>query len=120
VALLPFIDEARLLAAVAPLEPTLTPEEAYRNSRRLELLFCSGSHALAPDIFEAAEAAAGAQLGDGEKEGADGLTAAALAAERPMDPEVRALGPHAEYVGGCLCGSGSGRVGGCLCGWAAR
>lgn len=44
------------------------------NSRRLELLYVSGSHSLAPDVFELAEAA----------EGKD--AAAKLEAARPMDP----------------------------------
>ena len=37
--LLPFIDEARLLAAVAPCEASLTAEERFRNAKRCEQLF---------------------------------------------------------------------------------
>jgi hypothetical protein len=37
VALLPFIDEARLLAATEPLLGLLEPEETFRNSKRLEV-----------------------------------------------------------------------------------
>ena len=39
VALLPFIDEKRLLDAVALVEGELSEEERYRNSQRLEMLF---------------------------------------------------------------------------------
>ncbi len=39
VCLLPFIDEARLLAAVAPCEQSLTAEERFRNAKRCEQLF---------------------------------------------------------------------------------
>ena len=46
VALLPFIDEDRLLTATAAQEPKLTEEEAWRNSQRLALLFCHCEHPL--------------------------------------------------------------------------
>ena len=52
VVLLPFIEEARLLDAVAPLEKTLTPEEAARNGRRIDQLYVSTAHPLAPEAFE--------------------------------------------------------------------
>lgn len=59
VALLPFIDEARLLAATGPiLEQQLTEEERRRNGARLELLYVHSSHSLAPCIYEL-EATAG-------------------------------------------------------------
>ncbi|CAL8463003.1 g2537 [Coccomyxa elongata] len=60
VALLPFIDEERLLAAVAEVEPTLTEEEEKRNGRRIDLLYASSAHPIAPDIFELADLAAAA------------------------------------------------------------
>jgi 5'-3' exoribonuclease 2 len=59
VVLLPFIEERRLLDAVAPLEATLTPEEAARNGRRVDQLFVSTAHPLAPEAFELAEKSAG-------------------------------------------------------------
>eukprot|EP00884_Botryococcus_braunii_P023039 jgi/Botrbrau1/9419/Bobra.0252s0043.1 len=61
VALLPFIDEARLLAATTPLEATLNEEESRRNSTRIDLIYMLSSHPVAPDIFEMADAASGAQ-----------------------------------------------------------
>ena len=76
-ALLPFIEEARLLAATRAAEAGLTPEERYRNSRRLELLYVAGSHPLAPDICELA-AGVGEGAGDAER----------LAAVREIDPEA--------------------------------
>ncbi|PSC72218.1 5 -3 exoribonuclease 2 [Micractinium conductrix] len=72
VALLPFIEEKRLLAATRAVEHTLSEEEAYRNGRRLELLYVSGSHSMTPDVYELAEATAD------KKDKA--------AAARPMDP----------------------------------
>ncbi len=58
-ALLPFIDETRLLEAVTPREETLTEEERYRNAKRYELLFLASWHPLAPDVFSMAEEGAG-------------------------------------------------------------
>lgn len=77
VAILPFIEEGRLLAATRSVEPRLNAEEAFRNSRRLELVYVAGTHGLAPDIFEVAEAAGG---------GAD--AGAKLAAAKAIDPEA--------------------------------
>jgi len=59
VALLPFIDETRLLQATRSKEPLLDEEETYRNSRRLETLYVAGTHPLAPDMFQAEAAANG-------------------------------------------------------------
>lgn len=77
VVLLPFIDESRLLAATRDREKHLNEEEQFRNSRRLETLYVSGSHSLAPDIFEVAAAA---------EDTPD--PAAKLAAAREIDPAV--------------------------------
>ncbi|GIL52742.1 hypothetical protein Vafri_8538 [Volvox africanus] len=52
VALLPFIDEARLLAATDALLPELEPEERFRNSTRLEVIYIHSSHPLAPAVYE--------------------------------------------------------------------
>ncbi|XP_010533698.1 PREDICTED: 5'-3' exoribonuclease 3-like [Tarenaya hassleriana] len=51
IAKLPFIDESRLLAAVAEVEDTLTEEEKRRNSIMFDLLFIATSHPLAELIF---------------------------------------------------------------------
>ena len=51
VTLLPFIDEARLLAAAASAEGSLTVEERRRNSVMLDTLFVHASHALAPSVL---------------------------------------------------------------------
>ena len=58
VALLPFIDEERLLAETRPLAAALKGDAAARNGRRDELLLMSSSHPLAPDVFELADLAA--------------------------------------------------------------
>jgi 5'-3' exoribonuclease 2 len=50
VALLPFIDEKRLLDAMRPLYGHLTQEEAKRNKWGHDLLFVSGDHPLHPFI----------------------------------------------------------------------
>ncbi|GLC40571.1 hypothetical protein PLESTF_001013400 [Pleodorina starrii] len=52
VALLPFIDESRLLAATDPLLSELEPEERFRNSTRLEVMYIHSSHPLAPAVYE--------------------------------------------------------------------
>ncbi|KAH7433241.1 hypothetical protein KP509_07G061100 [Ceratopteris richardii] len=46
VALLPFIDEDRLLAETSKLERTLTESERHRNSERLDVLTVEGHHPL--------------------------------------------------------------------------
>eukprot|EP00271_Cylindrocystis_brebissonii_P010048 TRINITY_DN25_c7_g1_i1.p1 TRINITY_DN25_c7_g1~~TRINITY_DN25_c7_g1_i1.p1 ORF type:complete len:1117 (-),score=279.22 TRINITY_DN25_c7_g1_i1:409-3759(-) len=51
VALLPFIDEQRLLDAVKTVEPTLTEEERRRNSPLVDCLLVSSSHPLATSII---------------------------------------------------------------------
>ena len=48
IALLPFIDAARLRATVAPLRATLTDEEKSRDAASGNLLFVSGSNPVAP------------------------------------------------------------------------
>ncbi|XP_040920788.1 5'-3' exoribonuclease 2 [Toxotes jaculatrix] len=52
VALLPFVDERRLRAALAEVYPDLTPEEVKRNSLGSDMLFLSKSHPLFDFILE--------------------------------------------------------------------
>lgn len=75
VALLPFIDETRLLKATREKEPQLSEEETFRNSRRLENIYVSGSHSLAADVYELA-----AELDS------DASSQERFAAIREMDP----------------------------------
>ena len=58
VVLLPFIDEKRLLDAIATVEDSLSFEERARNSRRIDSIFLSSSHPLAPEVFQVADVAA--------------------------------------------------------------
>ena len=51
VALLPWIDETRLLAETRSLDATLTKEERRRNSINLETLLCHASHPLSREIY---------------------------------------------------------------------
>jgi 5'-3' exoribonuclease 2 len=51
VALLPWIDEKRLLAETRGLDVTLTKEEKRRNSINLETLLCHVSHPLSREIY---------------------------------------------------------------------
>ncbi|MFS8006639.1 putative transcription factor interactor and regulator CCHC(Zn) family [Helianthus anomalus] len=51
IALLPFIDETRLLSEVEKLESSLTEEERRRNSRMNDRLFVALSHKLSPYIL---------------------------------------------------------------------
>ena len=59
VVLLPFIDEKRLLTAIETVEGSLTAEERARNSQRIDSIFLSSSHPLAPEVFQVADAAGG-------------------------------------------------------------
>ncbi|CAI7831298.1 unnamed protein product, partial [Closterium sp. NIES-54] len=52
VALLPFIDEDRLLEAIKQVESTLTPEERRRNSQLCELMYFSSGYPLAKAVWE--------------------------------------------------------------------
>ncbi|XP_029318643.1 5'-3' exoribonuclease 2 isoform X3 [Cottoperca gobio] len=52
VALLPFVDERRLWAALADVYPNLTPEERRRNSMGSDLMFLGKSHPLFDFIHE--------------------------------------------------------------------
>ncbi|CAI5991642.1 unnamed protein product, partial [Closterium sp. NIES-65] len=52
VALLPFIDEDRLLEAIKQVESTLTPEERRRNSQLCELMYFSSGYPLAKTVWE--------------------------------------------------------------------
>lgn len=49
-ALLPFIDEERLLAATDALQDQLTDEEKRRNSMRTDVIYVHNSHPLAPMV----------------------------------------------------------------------
>lgn len=51
IALLPFIDEKRLLSAVEEAESTLTDEERRRNSPLDEVLFITMSNPLSPQVY---------------------------------------------------------------------
>eukprot|EP00897_Mesotaenium_endlicherianum_P007956 jgi/Mesen1/7189/ME000371S06275 len=55
VAMLPFIDEERLLNAIKPVEDSLTEEERRRNSFYCENMFIASSHTLAPFVFSLAD-----------------------------------------------------------------
>ncbi|KAK2079216.1 hypothetical protein QBZ16_002907 [Prototheca wickerhamii] len=98
---LPFIDEARLLAATRPLEARLSPEERFRNSRRLEQIYVAGSHPLAPEIYELAEeAGAGAGQARTVETAAAGLAGELLLpAGDPCPPVVRAPYDLGEDIG---------------------
>ena len=85
VVLLPFIEETRLLDAIAEVEPTLTPEERSRNARRIDSLFLGSGHPMAKEVLQVAERAAGLAP--------DKLHEAAVA----LDPEVR---PRSCWGGG--------------------
>jgi 5'-3' exoribonuclease 2 len=51
VALLPWIEEKRLLTELAKVEPTFTPEEKHRNSLGVDYLFVHKSHLLANSLY---------------------------------------------------------------------
>ncbi|CAD7697939.1 unnamed protein product [Ostreobium quekettii] len=54
VALLPFIDEDRLVSAMEPHMDKLTPEEKDRNTTKLQQLYFHSAHAMAPAVHEMA------------------------------------------------------------------
>lgn len=74
-----------LLPGQATVEGTLDAEEARRNGRRLDLMYCSTSHPLAPDIFELVDAAAAA--------GGVSGSASIGAVERIIDPKLTGAPP---------------------------
>jgi len=74
---------SRAGAAQAPLEATLTEEEARRNSRRLDLLYMASWHPVAPDVFQLADTAAGAAAGEADR----------ARLERPLDPQLSGAPP---------------------------
>jgi 5'-3' exoribonuclease 2 len=92
VALLPFIDERRLLAATEPLMKALRGEEAYRNTVRTDVLYVHRSHPLAALVEElAAKRAAGGGGGgggSGKKEAAAGGAGADGNNNDDDDPEA--------------------------------
>ncbi|RMZ55310.1 hypothetical protein APUTEX25_003448, partial [Auxenochlorella protothecoides] len=107
VALLPFIDEARLLASTRPLEGALTPEEAFRNSRRLEQVYVAGAHPLAPELLS--QGMGGEVLAPGGE-----ACPAVLPAPFGLGPDVSpnavvcaayCLPPHAKHVCALLPGA---------------
>uniref|UniRef100_A0A383WIN0 5'-3' exoribonuclease 2 n=1 Tax=Tetradesmus obliquus TaxID=3088 RepID=A0A383WIN0_TETOB len=59
VALLPFIEQDRLLEATGALLDQLSPEQKFMNSHRMEVLYVHNSHSLAAAILKISEAAAG-------------------------------------------------------------
>lgn len=76
-----------------PLPRLLGHLSARRNSQRLELMYLSGSHSLAPDVFELGEACQGKDA------------AAKLEAARPLD--AAASGEEGVGVGGLDGGWGN-------------
>jgi len=92
VTLLPWIDEARLLAAIGGVEHTLDEEERFRNSSRLETLFVRSTHPLGAAVLalEAKHA---------------GLTGEARAAmETVMDPALSgAMNGQMVLLDGAAC-----------------
>ena len=61
VALLPWIDEKRLLAQTRCLDATLTGEEKRRNTINIETLLCHVSHPLSREIYELEDSAGDAR-----------------------------------------------------------
>ena len=101
VALLPFIDEKRLLEATKPVHDTLGPEETRRNSNLTDVMYISSQHRLAKSVerlydrhghLEGAERAAAQEIIDpSESEGMNGflrLTAASEAMPASMRSPV--------------------------------
>ena len=76
VALLPWIDEKRLLQETRGLDSTLTKEEKRRNSINLETLLCHVSHPLSREIYALED-----EVGDGNRQSKSNfMTAAASGA----------------------------------------
>jgi 5'-3' exoribonuclease 2 len=86
VALLPFIDEARLMAATAPLMAALRGEEAYRNTVRTDLMYVHRSHPLAAAVEALAAQTAGKRKKKKEKDGDGDGGADGGADAAPIDP----------------------------------
>ena len=92
VALLPWIDEKRLLAETRSLDCTLTNEEKRRNSINLEVLLCHASHPLSREIYEL------------EDEVGDAKGAARVAKSKMMSPAASgAMNGEMVLVNGETC-----------------
>jgi 5'-3' exoribonuclease 2 len=92
VTLLPWIDEARLLGAIATVEGTLTEEERHRNSCRLETLFVRSTHPLGGAILKL------------EEEQAELDAAARAARDAPMDAALSGgMNGRLVLLGGPAC-----------------
>jgi hypothetical protein len=123
VVLLPFIDERRLLDAIASVEHTFSQEELFRNRRYGEaLLFfhASSDLARAPTMRAlVADCAAAAVAGCGGGDAEPGAGAAQVVAAQP--PLICAGGTDDDFstlvrlhAAGALCGGGSGGGGGAV------
>jgi len=82
--LLPWAELAIVPSRQETVEATLTAEEQRRNGRRIDLLYVSSSHPVAPDIFE---------LADSVANNSDAPQLASI--QRTLDPKITGVPPWA-------------------------
>ncbi len=68
------------------MEPTLTEEERKRNGRRIDFLYVSSAHPIAPDIFELADLAAAAASAEERRN-----------TQRIIDPKLTGAARHSMF-----------------------